>query len=60
MSTTKPEPIPPMKRDDYKAVKHMNKEQMTQYLQRIYLRGYEAGLKAAGYTGQDPSSDPAE
>ena len=51
MSTTTPETTtPPMKRNDYKAIKHMNKEQMTMYLHRIYLRGYEAGLRAAGYT----------
>jgi hypothetical protein len=35
-----------MKREDYKAVKHMNKDQLTNYLQRVYTRGYEAGLKA--------------
>ena len=36
-----------MCRSDYKAIKHMNKEQLTQYMARIYQRGYEAGLKAA-------------
>lgn len=35
-----------MKREDYKAVKHMNKPQMEAYLQTIYNRGYAAGLKA--------------
>ncbi|MCI8620236.1 MAG: hypothetical protein HFG44_09265 [Oscillospiraceae bacterium] len=42
------ETIPPlMRREDYKAVKHMDKTQMSAYLQRVYFRGYEAGLKAA-------------
>ena len=36
----------PMKRDDYKAVKRMNREQMSAYLQRIYRRGYDAGIKS--------------
>lgn len=35
-----------MSREDYKAVKHMDKVQMIAYLQRIYRRGYEAGVKA--------------
>ena len=35
-----------MKRDDYKAIKHMDKKQLTEYLSRVYRRGYEAGLKA--------------
>ncbi len=36
--------MPTMKRDDYKAVKHMNKDQLTVYLQRVYRRGFEAGV----------------
>ena len=35
-----------MNRKDYKAVKHMDKQQLTEYLQRLYRRGYDAGLKA--------------
>lgn len=35
-----------MKREDYKAVKHMNKDQMEYYLANIYKRGYEDGVKA--------------
>ena len=38
---------PMMKREDYKRVKHMDKRALTAYLQRIYMRGYEAGLEAA-------------
>ena len=37
-----------IKREDYKAVKHMHKDQMEYYLQRIYQRGYEDGVKALG------------
>lgn len=36
-----------MHREDYKAIKHMNKAEMTSYLQRIYQRGYNAGYQAA-------------
>jgi hypothetical protein len=43
-----------MNRDDYKAVKRMDKKQMEEYLQRIYKRGYEAGLRAA----KSPSAPP--
>lgn len=35
-----------MKREDYKAVKHMNKEELTDYLERVYKRGFEVGYKA--------------
>lgn len=61
-----------MKREDYKAVKHMNKEELTAYLERIYKRGFEVGYKAgvealAEKTGHtvtpvvadpEPSGDP--
>ena len=35
-----------LKREDYKAIKHMNKGQMEFYLEHIYKRGYEDGVKA--------------
>ena len=35
-----------MKREDYRAVKCMDKSKMEAYLQRIYQRGYEAGVKS--------------
>lgn len=35
-----------MKREDYKAIKHMDKAQMSAYLVRVYQKGYEAGVKA--------------
>lgn len=36
-----------LKREDYKAIKHMDKDTMTAYLERIYRRGYEVGYKAS-------------
>lgn len=35
-----------LKREDYKAIKHMNKDQMEYYLEHIYQCGYEDGVKA--------------
>lgn len=48
-----------MKREDYKAVKHMDKAKMDAYLQRIYQRGYENGIKAmsAQLKGTAPGGD---
>lgn len=36
-----------MSREDYKAIKHMDKIQLTAYMQRVYWRGYKAGVAAA-------------
>ena len=33
---------PTLKREDYKAIKHMNREDLTKYLYRIYRRGFDA------------------
>ncbi len=35
-----------MRREDYKAVKHMDREQMNAYLERVYKRAYRAGYEA--------------
>ena len=35
-----------IKRDDYKAIKRMDRIQLTEYLSRVWRRGYEAGKKA--------------
>lgn len=35
-----------LRREDYKTIKHMDKIEMETYLQRIYMRGYEAGVKS--------------
>ena len=38
---------PPMlKREDYRAIKHMNREDMTKYLYRVYRRGFDAGVES--------------
>lgn len=34
-----------MKREDYKAIKHMDRAQLTAYLKRVYRRGFDAGVK---------------
>ena len=35
-----------LKRENYKAIKHMNREEMTKYLYRVWQRGFEAGVKS--------------
>ena len=50
-----------MRREDYKRVKHLNKEELTQYLSRIWMRGYTSGLEAAAKGAMPPEpqiSDP--
>ncbi|MDR1158337.1 MAG: hypothetical protein LBK75_08580 [Oscillospiraceae bacterium] len=48
-----------LKREDYKAIKHMDKRQMSEYLEKIYLRGFAAGKKA-GTAGENPDTALAE
>ena len=36
-----------LKREDYRNIKGMDRFQMERYLETIYRRGYEAGMKAA-------------
>ena len=49
-----------MKREDYKAVKHMNKERLTAYLQRVYMRGFNAGaVSSVGKGTQIPAPPQA-
>lgn len=36
-----------MRREDYKAVKRMDKAKMEKYLQTVYQRGFDAGVKSA-------------
>lgn len=35
-----------LKREDYKAIKRMDKQQMEEYLTKVYQRGYDAGIKS--------------
>lgn len=41
-----PNPATVMKREDYKSIKRMNRVALTDYLSRIYMRGYKAGQEA--------------
>ena len=46
-----------VKREDYKAIKHMDRVQLSHYLQLVYAKGYDAGLMAAQAKKEEP---PAE
>ena len=35
-----------LSREEYRAIKQMDKEQLTAYLRRLYRRGYDAGVAA--------------
>lgn len=48
-----------IKRDDYRAIKKMNKPQLTAYLSRIWRRGYEEGLKANKITISKSATEEA-
>lgn len=45
-----------LKREDYKLVKRMNREEMTAYLARIYRRGFEEGVKSATAKVEPPKA----
>lgn len=36
-----------IKRDDYKAIKRMDRMQLSEYLSRVWKRGYKAGQETA-------------
>ena len=36
-----------LKRDIYKAIKRMEREQLSNYVSNVYIKGYEAGRKAS-------------
>ena len=36
-----------LKRDTYKMIKRMEREQLSAYISNIYIKGFEAGRKAA-------------
>lgn len=48
-------------RDDYRAVKRMHRIEMSAYLEKIYRRGYEAGVNSmiATVKKSDEAKDPA-
>lgn len=47
-----------LRREDYKAIKRMDRKQMEEYLKRVYMRGYEAGRKSL--TVSAPKSQKTE
>ena len=50
---------PLLKRDDYKTIKHMNREDMTKYLYRIWQRGFAAGVESVkGAADKRPTAPP--
>lgn len=49
----------PMKREDYKVIKHMDKDQLTAYLTRVYRRGFDAGAAAMVKKSVPVSQQPA-
>lgn len=51
-----------IRREDYKAIKRMNREQMSEYLNRVYKRGFDAGKEsvAAHQIKANPDSLPIE
>ena len=49
-----------LKREDYKAIKRMDKEQLTAYMVRVFRRGYDAGIKAAANAEQTVPKKPEE
>jgi len=48
-----------IKRDDYKAIKRMDRIQLSEYLSRVWKRGYEAGKKAIKVTTPPPEKEEA-
>ena len=44
-------------RNDYKKIKNMNREQLSDYLARMWKRGYDTGIKA---TNSSMSTDKNE
>lgn len=52
---------PLLKRDDYKTIKHMNREDMTKYLYRVYRRGFDAGVESTkGTVTKRPIAPPEQ
>ena len=51
---------PTLKREDYKAIKHMNRDDMQEYLYRLWWRGFAAGVESVKGTATEPSSVPPE
>ncbi|MCF8017809.1 MAG: hypothetical protein K9L62_00290 [Vallitaleaceae bacterium] len=48
-----------LKREDYKSIKRMDRQHMHEYLNRVYMRGYEAGLRKSAGSTMIAKQDPA-
>ena len=46
-----------IKRDDYKAIKRMDRIQLSEYLSRVWKRGYEEGQKSMKVTTSQPKNE---
>lgn len=46
-----------MKREDRRAIKRMDKQQLTAYMERVFRRGYEAGAKAMAEQMKKPAAN---
>lgn len=46
-----------IKRDDYKAIKRMDRIQLSEYLTRVWKRGYEAGQKSMKVNTSQPKNE---
>lgn len=46
-----------IKRNDYKAIKRMDRIQLSEYLSRIWKRGFEAGQKAMRVNTSQPKNE---
>lgn len=48
-----------MRREDYTAIKHMDKAALTAYLARVWKRGYDTGYQAALKSAAPQMREPA-
>ena len=46
-----------VKREDYKAIKHMDRVQLSHYLQLVYAKGYDAGLMSVQVKKEEPTAE---
>lgn len=46
--------IPKLSRENYKTIKHFNRDEMQAYLIRVFNRGYEAGVKSCATHAPEP------
>lgn len=52
--------MPLLSRSDYKAIKHMDKDRLTAYLYRVYMRGVERGRELAASEAKAASVPAAD